>query len=302
MGKMKSYWYGLLVLVLAGIISCKNDVSEYDASGTFETTEIIVSAEASGKILEFNLVEGQELSENKRLGVIDSTQIFLKKLQLQASQQALLSRKPNLNKQIAALEQQLATARKEKNRVEQLVKAEAGTSKQLDDLTAQVAVLEKQLAASRSTLETTLESLSHENQALEIQIRQLDDQLAKCRICSPVNGTVLVKYAEKGELAIAGKALFKVGDTHNMQFRAYITADQLSQVKAGQQVQVLADYGEDELKPYKGIVTWISSKSEFTPKTIQTRDERANLVYAVKVAVQNDGYLKIGQYGYLKIK
>jgi HlyD family secretion protein len=182
------------------------------------------------------------------------------------------------------------------------VKAEAGTSKQLDDLTAQVAVLEKQLTASRSTLETTLQSLSHENQALEIQIRQLDDQLAKCKISSPVKGTVLVKYAEKGELAVTGKALFKVGDTHNMQFRAYITADQLSKMKAGQQVRVLADYGEDELKQYEGTITWISSKSEFTPKTIQTRDERANLVYAVKVAVQNDGYLKIGQYGYLRIK
>jgi len=299
---MKSFWYGLIVLVLAGFSSCKNDESEYDASGTFETTEIIVSAESTGKILEFNLVEGQEVNENELLGVLDSTQLYLKKLQLQASQQALLSRKPNLHKQIAALEQQLATARKEKNRVEQLVKAEAGTSKQLDDLTAQVAVLEKQLTASRSTLETTLQSLSHENQALEIQIRQLDDQLAKCKISSPVKGTVLVKYAEKGELAVTGKALFKVGDTHNMQFRAYITADQLSKMKAGQQVRVLADYGEDELKQYEGTITWISSKSEFTPKTIQTRDERANLVYAVKVAVQNDGYLKIGQYGYLRIK
>lgn len=298
---MKSYWYGLLVLVVAGISSCKSDESEYDASGTFETTEIIVSAEATGKILEFNLIEGQEVNENEFLGVIDSTQIFLKKLQLQASQQALISRKPNLSKQIAALEQQLTTARKEKNRVEQLVQAEAGTTKQLDDLTAQVAVLEKQLTASRSTLETTLQSLSHENQALEIQIQQLDDQLSKCRISSPVKGTVLVKYAEKGELAVAGKALFKVGDTQNMLFRAYITADQLSKVKAGQQVQVLADYGADELKSYEGTITWISSKSEFTPKTIQTRDERANLVYAVKVVVQNDGYLKIGQYGYLKI-
>jgi HlyD family secretion protein len=298
---MKTYKFIPLFFLILGITSCKNNESEYDASGTFETTEVIVSAESMGKIMEFNVIEGQELKENEVIGYIDSTQIYLKKLQLKASQQSLLSRRPDLKKQIAALEQQLATARHEKKRVENLVKADAGTTKQLDDLTAQVSVLEKQLAASRSTLETTLQGISNDNQALDIQARQLDDQLEKCRIISPVNGTVLVKYAEKGELAAAGKALFKVGDTQNMIFRAYITADQLSQIKSGQKVQVFADYKEDEAKPYDGIITWISSKSEFTPKTIQTRDERANLVYAVKVLVKNDGYLKIGQYGFLKI-
>lgn len=299
---MRTYFIVPVLFLFLIQTSCKTSDSDYDASGTFETTEIIVSAESMGKIMEFNIAEGQEVKENQVVGYIDSTQIYLKKLQLLASQQSLLSRRPDLKKQIAALEQQLATARHEKNRIENLVKAEAGTTKQLDDLTAQVAVLEKQLAASRSTLESTLQGVSHENQAIDIQLQQLDDQLSKCRISSPVNGTVLVKYAEKAELAVAGKALFKVGDTKNMIFRAYITAGQLTQIKAGQKVKIYADYGEDEAKPYDGVITWISSKSEFSPKTIQTRDERANLVYAVKVHVQNDGYLKIGQYGYLKIR
>ena len=299
---MRTYFIVPVLFLFLIQTSCKTSDSDYDASGTFETTEIIVSAESMGKIMEFNITEGQEVKENQVVGYIDSTQIYLKKLQLLASQQSLLSRRPDLKKQIAALEQQLATARHEKNRIENLVKAEAGTTKQLDDLTAQVAVLEKQLAASRSTLESTLQGVSHENQAIDIQLQQLDDQLSKCRISSPVNGTVLVKYAEKAELAVAGKALFKVGDTKNMIFRAYITAGQLTQIKAGQKVKIYADYGEDEAKPYDGVITWISSKSEFSPKTIQTRDERANLVYAVKVHVQNDGYLKIGQYGYLKIR
>lgn len=299
---MRTYFIVPVLFLFLIQTSCKTSDSDYDASGTFETTEIIVSAESMGKIMEFNIAEGQEVKENQVVGYIDSTQIYLKKLQLLASQQSVLSRRPDLKKQIAALEQQLATARHEKNRIENLVKAEAGTTKQLDDLTAQVAVLEKQLAASRSTLESTLQGVSHENQAIDIQLQQLDDQLSKCRISSPVNGTVLVKYAEKAELAVAGKALFKVGDTKNMIFRAYITAGQLTQIKAGQKVKIYADYGEDEAKPYDGVITWISSKSEFSPKTIQTRDERANLVYAVKVHVQNDGYLKIGQYGYLKIR
>lgn len=299
---MRTYFFVPVLFLFLIQTSCKTSDSDYDASGTFETTEIIVSAESMGKIKEFNIAEGQEVKENQVVGYIDSTQIYLKKLQLLASQQSLLSRRPDLKKQVAALEQQLATARHEKNRIENLVKAEAGTTKQLDDLTAQVAVLEKQLAASRSTLESTLEGFSHENQAIDIQLQQLDDQLSKCRISSPVNGTVLVKYAEKAELAVAGKALFKVGDTKNMIFRAYITAGQLTQIKAGQKVKIYADYGEDETKTYDGVITWISSKSEFSPKTIQTRDERANLVYAVKVHVQNDGYLKIGQYGYLKIR
>lgn len=299
---MKRYKIHVLLILIAGFSSCRNTDSDFDASGTFETTEVIVSAEAAGKIMALNLAEGQELKENETIGYIDSTQLHLKKRQLLASIDALLSRRPDLKKQLGTLEQQLATARNEKRRVESLLKSNAATTKQLDDLNAQIAVLERQLTATKSTLESSLQSISGEKEALEIQVLQLEDQLQKCNISSPTTGTVLVKYAEKGELAAPGKALFKIGDTSNMIFRAYITADQLTQIKNGQEVQVFADFGKDEYKPYDGTITWISSKSEFTPKTIQTKDERANLVYAVKVMVKNDGYLKIGQYGFLKIK
>lgn len=298
---MKTYKIYFLLALLATFTACKNSDADYDASGTFETTEIIVSSEAAGKIMAFNLIEGQILKENEIVGYIDSTQLYLKKLQLLSSKEAMLSRRPDLKKQLGALEQQLSTARSEKKRVESLLKANATTPKQLDDLNAQISVLEKQLAATRSTLESSLQGISNENDALGIQILQLEDQLRKCNITAPVRGAVLVKYAEKGELAAPGKALFKIGDTENMILKAYITADLITKIKTGQKVQVFADFGEDEYKPYKGVITWISSKSEFTPKTIQTRDERANLVYAVKVLVKNDGYLKIGQYGFLKV-
>lgn len=299
---MKRYKIYVLLILIAGFSSCRNTDSDFDASGTFETTEIIVSAEAAGKISAFDVVEGQSLKENETVGYIDSTQLHLKKRQLLASIDALLSRRPDLKKQLGTLEQQLATARNEKKRVENLLKSNAATTKQLDDLNAQIAMLERQLTATKSTLESSLQSISGEKEALEVQVLQLEDQLQKCNITCPITGTVLVKYAEKGELASPGKALFKIGDTNNMIFRAYITADQLTKIKNGQQVQVCADFGKEEYKCYEGTISWISTKSEFTPKTIQTRNERANLVYAVKVMVKNDGYLKIGQYGFLKIK
>lgn len=280
-------------------ISCGKTDSDFDAAGSFETTEILVSAEAQGRIMQFDIEEGQSVTENQIVGYIDSTQLFLKKEQLIASQKGLQSRRPDIRKQMAVLEQQIATAKTEKKRVENLLKANAATTKQLDDVNAQIAVLEKQLAASKTTLESTDEGMSSDNKALDIQIQQLEDQLAKCRIVSPATGVVLTKYAEKGELAGAGKALFKVANIDNMILRAYITNEQLTQIKIGQKVTVTADFGEEQ-KKYEGTVSWVSAKSEFTPKTIQTRDERANLVYAIKVSVKNDGYLKIGMYGNVK--
>lgn len=280
-------------------ISCGKTDSDFDAAGSFETTEILVSAEAQGRIMQFDIEEGQSVTENQIVGYIDSTQLFLKKEQLIASQKGLQSRRPDIRKQMAVLEQQIATAKTEKKRVENLLKANAATAKQLDDVNAQIAVLEKQLAASKTTLESTDEGMSSDNKALDIQIQQLEDQLAKCRIISPASGVVLTKYAEKGELAGAGKALFKVANLDNMILRAYITNEQLTQIKIGQKVTVTADFGEEQ-KQYEGIISWVSAKSEFTPKTIQTRNERANLVYAIKVSVKNDGYLKIGMYGNVK--
>ncbi|MFZ4582397.1 MAG: HlyD family secretion protein [Paludibacter sp.] len=288
-------------ILLIGFISCKKSTNDFDAAGTFEATEVIVSSEAMGKILNFDIIEGQELTENQVVGNIDSVQLYLKKQQLTASRKALQNRKPDTNKQLAALEQQIATAKSELKRIQNLVNANAVNQKQLDDINAQIAVLEKQQIALKSSLELTSSSISDEDEAMKIQVKQIEDQLFKCRISSPIAGTVLTKYAEKGELASPGKALFKVADTQNIILRAYISSDQLNQIKIGQKVQVFSDSGEKESKQYEGKVSWIASKAEFTPKTIQTRDERANLVYAVKIAVKNDGLLKIGMYGNVRI-
>lgn len=291
----------LLVFSLTFLLSsCRKSESDFDASGTFEAPEVMVSAEVSGKILQFKIEEGQQVDSLQLLGVIDSTQLYLRKQQIEASIKAITSRKPDLNKQIAALEQQIATARSEKNRVKNLVKANVANTKQLDDINAQIAVLEKQLIATKSTISTTTESISAETEVLEVQLLQLEDQLKKCIITSPINGIILGKYAEAGELAVAGKGLFKVGNLQNMFMRAYITADQLTKLKTGQKVKVFSDFGEKDYKEYEGELTNISDKAEFTPKTILTRDERANQVYAVKIKVANDGYLKNGMYGHIK--
>ncbi len=286
----------VLIYVLLTLVACSKSTVNYDANGVFETTEVVVSSETSGRILQLDLEEGTTLNAFQVVGHIDSTQLLLKKKQLEASLKGLQNRRPDLSKQVAALEQQLATARKERKRVQNLVNAEASTTKQLDDVDAQIAVLEKQLSASRSTLETTLGGISGDEEALAVQIEQLNDQLAKCHLSSPIRGTILAKYAQAGELTTAGKPLFKVGDVDNLILRAYITSDQLTQLKLGQQVTVHVDRGK-KTATYPGTIGWISSTAEFTPKTIQTRDERANLVYAIKVAVKNDGYLKIGMYG-----
>ena len=222
-------------------------------------------------------------------------------MQLLTSVKSVQSRRSDIAKQIAATKEQIAKAEKEKKRNENLLKSNAATQKQVDDIDSQLAVLQKQLAAQISTLQNSNQSVTEESSAMEIQVAQVEDQLQKSHIISPINGTVLSKYAEAGELATQGKPLFKIADIENMYLRAYIIADQLTQMKLGQEVKVFADYGEDGKREYTGKVTWISDKAEFTPKTIQTRDERANLVYAVKIAVKNDGYLKIGMYGEVKI-
>ncbi len=281
--------------------ACGNGNGDYDASGTFESTEIIVSAEANGKIMRFNVEEGDLLKDGQEVGYIDTVQLYLKKMQLLTSVKSVQSRRSDIAKQIAATKEQIAKAEKEKKRNENLLKSNAATQKQVDDIDSQLAVLQKQLAAQISTLQNGNQSVTEESSAMEIQVAQVEDQLQKSHIISPISGTVLSKYAEAGELATQGKPLFKIADIENMYLRAYIIADQLTQMKLGQEVKVFADYGEDGKREYTGKVTWISDKAEFTPKTIQTRDERANLVYAVKIAVKNDGYLKIGMYGEVKI-
>lgn len=294
----KNIVYASIILLLT---ACGKGNGDYDASGVFETTEVIVSAEANGKIMQLNFIEGQQVEQGKPLGYIDTVQLYLKKMQLLTNTNAIKSGRVDIPRQIAAIKQQIATQKNEQKRFTNLVKANAANQKQLDDINAQILVLDRQLTAQTELLENSNKNISEQSSGLGVQVAQINDQIQKSIISSPINGTILSKYAEQGELATQGRALFKVADIEHMFLRAYITASQLTQVKIGQVVKVYADFGEKEMKEYSGTITWISDKSEFTPKTIQTRDERANLVYAVKVAVKNDGYLKYGMYGELKL-
>jgi HlyD family secretion protein len=299
---MRAMKHIILLISVLLLQACENKDNGYDASGTFESAEITVSSEASGKIMQLDIQEGMQVESAQLLGYVDSVQLFLKKKQMEASLKAVLSRRPESAKQVASLEEQITAAKREKQRIQNLLAANAANQKQLDDISSQVLVLEKQLVALKSTLQITNAGITDESSVIEIQIAQLEDQLRKSRITSPIKGTILVRYTEAGELATPGKPLFKVADLERMFLRAYITADQLTQMKIGQQVTVNADFGEKQSRTYNGTITWISDKAEFTPKTIQTRNERANLVYAVKIAVPNDGYLKIGMYGQMKVQ
>jgi len=290
----------LYIATLSILTSCGVSKEDYDASGTFETTEVLVSAEGTGKILSLNVQEGQTLAADEMVGTIDSMQLFLRKRQLITTEKSMQVRRPDVKKQIAAIEQQIETAKTERIRVENLLKANAANQKQLDDINAQISVLVKQLDAQKTTLVTTNQGITDDSEGIRLQVAQIEDQLKKCRITSPIAGTVLVKYSEMGEVAAPGKALFKIADTSNMILRAYVTNDQLSRLKINQKVKVYCDSEKKDMKEYEGTLAWISDKSEFTPKTIQTRDERANLVYAVKINVKNDGFLKIGMYGSVK--
>lgn len=283
-------------LLLLGLAACGSPSSEYDASGNFEADETIISAEGSGKILRFNLEEGQAVKLGEVVGYIDTMQLHLKKKQLIYSIRAVLSRQPDASSQLSTIRKQMETTNYEKNRIERLLKDDAATKKQLDDLTAQAELLERQYASLQTSLGITIKSLQSETYPLQAQVEQLEDQIRKSVIINPIDGTVLTKYVEMSEVAMPGKALYKVANLSNILLRAYLSGDQLSSAKLGQTVRVFVDDKGDERKTYDGILEWVSDKAEFTPKTIQTKDERANLVYAIKVRVKNDGFLKIGMY------
>lgn len=293
--------YKILGLGLVALLTaCNNNNSDYDASGIFETTEIIVSAKSNGELMKFDIEEGMNVAPQVVLGYIDTIQLTLKKEQLLASRSATDSKVLNENQQLATIRQQIAIQQRERKRFEELVKTNAATQKQLDDINYQIQILEKQLAATAEQISSSNSSLSNQSSGIEAQLAQIEDQIKNSLIVSPIRGIILTKYAEPGEYAALGRALFKVANIEDMKLRAYITADQLTGLKIGQQVKVFADQGKDDRKGYDGIITWISDKAEFTPKTIQTRDERANLVYAVKVSVKNDGLIKKGMYGEVK--
>lgn len=292
-------------MALAGtalmMAACGGNEKAYDATGTFEATETTVFAEQSGALLKFNVNEGDSIGQSQEVGLIDTTQTWLKIQQLGATKEVYQSQKPDMERQIAATRQQLVKAKQDEQRYRELVADGAAPSKMLDDATSQVKVLQKQLDAQISSLSTSTRALDKQTAAAEVQVSQLRDMLRKCHVTAPAKGTILEKYVERGEFVSVGKPLFKVADTQDMYLRAYVTSAQLQTVKLGQRVKVFADYGDQQKREYEGTVTWISSRSEFTPKTILTDDERADLVYAVKIAVRNDGYIKIGMYGEVKL-
>ena len=305
----------LLSVAAILLVSCAQKKAAYDAAGTFEAVETIVSAEVSGNINRLNIEEGQVVKEGELVGIIDSTQLYLKKKQLEAQIKATGNRVPNIpaqtgfyNQQLAVTQTRLNNLLHEQQRTENLVKADAATPKQLDDINNQITETQKQLqliqqqqVAQVSALQTQASGMRGDALPLYVQVQQVNDQLAKCRIINKVNGTVLTKYAETNEMAVAGKPIYKVAALSIITLRAYITGDLLGRIKLGQKVSVLIDDADGKYKEYEGNIEWISSKAEFTPKTIQTKDERANLVYAVKIKVKNDGYLKIGMYGEIKL-
>lgn len=292
------------ILAMAGMIlllnACGNKEKEYDATGVFEATETTIYAEQPGILVRLNVEEGDIVAPEMEVGLIDTTQLWLKLKQAVAAKSVYQSQKPEIGKQIAATRQQLAKAKQDQQRYSELVADGAAPSKMLDDANSQVEVLQHQLDAQISSLTVTTNSLQRQMDAAYVQEDQLRDQLRKCHIKVPAKGTVLEKYVERGEYVSTGKPLFKMADTEGMFIRAYVTSTQLRNIKLGQNAIVYADYGDGQKKEYHGKVTWISNRSEFTPKTILTDDERADLVYALKVAIENDGYVKIGMYGEVK--
>ncbi len=299
--KTSFYTYTLSTLLsLALLPSCSDKNATYDATGTFEATEITVSAEQNGRLLLFDANEGDQVEVGTQVALIDTTQLYLRALQIGATKLVYANQRPDIAKQVAATRQQLAKAQQEYQRFSALVKDGAANQKQADDAHSQVQVLQRQLDAQLASLNTSTNSLNAQMSTADIEKLQVADQLRKCRLTAPVTGTLLNKYMECGEFATVGKPVFKIADTKHVFLRAYLTTAQLKEVKLGQQVTVFADYGNGDRKTYNGVVSWISQKAEFTPKTVLTDDERADLVYAVKVAVENDGYIKIGMYGEVK--
>ena len=297
--------------LLGALTACNRNERKFDASGVFETDEVIVSSELPGKILAFSIEEGQTISKDSIVGIIDAENITLQKEQVEASIKALREKTNDVQPQVKLLEQELAvkqsqlnTQLREKTRIENLIKMDAATGKQLDDQNAaidvtrkQIAVTQQQILVQKNNITTQNRSVLSEGKPLQKRVAQLDDQLKKANIVNPATGTVITKYAEAGEITASGKALYKIADLSEMTLRAYVNGAQLSKVKLGQTVKVWVDDGADKYRELTGTISWISDKAEFTPKTIQTKDERANLVYAVKIKVKNDGYLKIGMYG-----
>jgi HlyD family secretion protein len=290
-----------LYILLSGVIlfsSCGKNEKRSDAYGNFEAVETIISAEATGKLLDFNIEEGMVLEAGAKVGNIDADQLSLKKQQLESQKNTIKTKFKNVFSQIDVYREQKKVNHVEKNRIERLLKDDAATTKQLDDINGSLNVLDRQIAAIESQNSTTMQELKN----LDVQIQTVQDQIDKSAVINPIKGTVLMKLAEQSEIVNYGKPLYKIADLSVLELRVYVSGDQLPGIKIGQTVKVLIDAGKNEYKELEGVISWISSKSEFTPKIIQTKEERVNLVYAVKVKVNNDGSLKIGMPGEVVFK
>ena len=319
----------VVMALVIGVMACNSSEEEFDATGVFEADEVVVSAEAGGKLLSFNVSEGDSFKKGQEIGQIDCQNIDLQKAQVQASIDALKLKQNEATPQIQILakqaesqkamlatqKEQLGLFEKERKRLQNLVNAEAVPTKQLDDIVGQIDVLKKQMESTQSQIAVIAQQITSqkdqvnlqnrgilsETQPLKVRVSQIEEQLGRCKIVNPIDGIVLVKYAQSQEVTGMGKPLYKIANLETMTLRAYIAGTQLGQIKVNQSVKVFIDNGKDSYKEMTGTVSWISSKSEFTPKTIQTKDERANLVYATKVKVKNDGFIKIGMYGEIKL-
>lgn len=291
----------ILLAVAAVLCSSCSDKTEFDACGNFEADEILVSSQGTGQLMWSDIQEGMTVTAGNTLGIIDTVQLYLQKAQLESQLKSVMSSRPDVESQVASLRSQIANQKSEKSRLERLVAKGAAPTKQVDDIKAQIVILESQLDAQLSALSKNTSAVEFNANAISAQIDMIEDKISKCHIVSPVNGTVIAKYIHAGELVGMGTPIMKVADLENMFLRAYFTSDQLGSIVLGDKVTVTADFGGEQQFQYEGKIVWISSESEFTPKSIQTRNTRANLVYAVKIAVRNDGRLKIGTYGEVNI-
>ncbi len=293
----------LLITVLPLLFTGCGDIDDdFDACGQIEAVDVIVSAESNGKIISLDVPEGSVLEQGECVGAIDSMQIYLQKMELADRKRNAASRIVDIDKQLAPQKSRLENLIVDKERYENLLAKDAGTKKQVDDIEFQIAVSKGEIEAQEQTYKNNNSGVESELAMYDVQIAQKEDMLRKCRIVSPVAGTVLTRYVEEGETVTSGKPIFRIADMNDVYVRAYFSTSQLAGLKTGSKVKVYPDDGSDRLKEYEGTVTWISEQAEFTPKNIQTRDDRADLVYAAKISVANDGYLKLGMYAYVKIK
>ncbi|WP_283389194.1 HlyD family secretion protein [Barnesiella viscericola] len=298
----KQIFYVATAAALLALGSCTDRSREFDACGQIEATEVVVSAEANGRIIALQVTEGDKLTAGEVVGVIDSVQTYLQKEELVRKRSNTQTKWVDIDRQLASQYAQLNKLKSDRERYQALEAKDAATRKQVDDLVSQIAVTEREIAAQRQNYERNNAGIREELALYDVQIAEKDDQLSKCRIVAPIDGTVLTKFAEAGELVTSGKSLFKLADLKQVYVRAYLTTAQLAEVKLGDTVQVTIEDGTDKPRTYEGRLVWIADEAEFTPKNIQTKDERADLVYAAKIALDNDGYLKLGMYAYVRFQ